>query len=243
MDKNTVLLNHANNIKKVVVTKMKFDKHESEKVSRNLGNRYIEICRGRGIKNSTFEKRISQKSFELNNDLNGIFDDSSHFVTRDLADVFSDEKKSIGKKYDKDKKENEINSGLSKYSDSLENELDRLLYSLKMPDSKASSLKLDIKNMFKNVVEKTSGELMQYDSKMTNTLINYINTELETYQKELADMNGKDGKEQNSFLNTLKDQVVEDKKVAKKDINISQDSEIEHKNKETNEKDNDIQCK
>ena len=41
MDKNTVLLNHANNIKKVVVTKMKFDKHESENVSRNLGNRYI----------------------------------------------------------------------------------------------------------------------------------------------------------------------------------------------------------
>lgn len=112
-----------------------------------------------------------------------------------------------------------------------------------MPDSKASSLKLDIKNMFKNVVEKTSGELMQYDSKMTNTLINYINTELETYQKELADMNGKDGKEQNSFLNTLKDKVVEDKEVAKKDINISQDSEIEHKNKETHEKDNDIQCK
>ncbi len=243
MDKNTVLLNHANNIKKVVVTKMKFDKHESENVSRNLGNRYIEICRGRGIKNSTFEKRISQKSLELNKNLIGIFDDSSHFVTRDLADVFSDEKKSIGKKYDKDKKENEINSGLSKYSDSLENELDRLLYSLKMPDSKASSLKLDIKNMFKNVVEKTSGELMQYDSKMTNTLINYINTELETYQKELADMNGKDGKEQNSFLNTLKDQVVEDKEVAKKDINISQDSEIEHKNKETHEKDNDIQCK
>lgn len=78
---------------------------------------------------------------------------------------------------------------------------------------------------------------------MTNTLINYINTELETYQKELADMNGKDGKEQNSFLNTLKDQVVEDKEVAKKDINISQDSEIEHNNKETHEKDNDIQCK
>lgn len=243
MDKNTVLLNHANNIKKVVVTKMKFDKHESENVSRTLGNRYIEICRGRGIKNSTFEKRISQKSLELNKNLIGIFDDSSHFVTQDLSDVFGNEKKSIGKEYDKDKKENEINNGLSKYSDSLENELDRLLYSFKIPDSKASLLKLDIKNMFKNVVEKTSGELIQYDSKMTNTLINYINTELETYQKELADMNGKDGKEQNSFLNTLKDQVVSDKEVAKKDINISQDNEIEHNNKETHEKDDDIQCK
>lgn len=233
MNEKNLMSDSATSIMEASRKKQKFDKDEAYKIDKTLRDRYIDFCKQNGIRNSTFERRISDNARDLDERLMYIFNCSSRNIVKNLNEVFTKvDETLIAKDYDSESTIKEGIKHIDTFFERSEIEVDKLLQAYNVPLAKCDKIKSELKIFADNLREHTVNELNKYIPTIDSAFIDSIKLELTSYQKKLIEQETKEDKLQSGLKGLVKsDQEIlngdlENKNEEKDDLSLSKKDDI-----------------
>ena len=233
MNEKNLMSDSATSIMETTKKKQKFDKTEAYKIDKTLRDRYIDFCRQNGIRNSSFERRISDNARDLDKRLMYIFNCSSTNIVKNLNEVFTKvDETLIAEDYDSESTSKEGIKHIDTFFQRSEIEVDKLLQAYNVPLAKCDRIKSELKIFADNLREHTVNELNKYVSTIDSAFIDSIKLELTSYQKKLIEQETKGNKLQSDLKNLVKsdgeilEKDLENKNEPKEDLSLGEKDDI-----------------
>lgn len=226
-EKNININEYAKNILSIVRKKQDYDNNEVKKISNNMNLRVKDIIRENKIKNSTLERRIDGLSQNLHEGLKYALNTDTSLIVSNINDVFKNmDRESIGKNLKQEECKNQVNTILCDYAKAVNIQVQKFLEAYNVPDVKINQILIDVSNRVNSLKNKSINELQDYQKNMNDTLLSYITSQYEEYEKE----NINDKKDENcekDNISSLKESVYTPEELAENALNDKSTKVIE----------------